>query len=72
MKCLCCSPVIDEQLLPIERLNRTIKGSAYVWNLGSSLLNFLKIVSNDDSYQGHQVHQDPKGHQDLSESLDHK
>lgn len=72
MKHLYCSPVIDEQLLPIERLSRTMKGSTDVWNLGSFLLNLLKIISNDDSHQGHQVHQDPEGHQDPSEPLDHK
>lgn len=71
-KRLCCRPVIDERLLPIERLSRTMKGSAYVWNSGSFLLRFLKIVSNDDSHQGHQARQDPKGPQDLSEPLDYK
>lgn len=36
------------------------------------LPSLLKLVSNADSHQGRQAHQDPKGPQDPSESLDHK
>jgi len=72
MKRLCCSPETDKRFSPIERLSRAMKGSACIWNLGSFLQSLLKIVSRDDSHQGHQARQDLKGHQDLSESLDPK
>lgn len=49
-----------------------MKGSACLWNLGFFFLSLDNIVSNDDSHQGHQVLQDPKGPQDPSEPLDHK